>query len=275
MRLIPGRVLPIVSLFSTLGRLCRRKSWRNVSAVPYNAGSGVSLQLSHFREIPPKYFWPSLSTEYVTEFWGQTDTSEVRFDITDTQTHRPNYSNPRCGYAPWVNNFNSAGCNEGYFREQWGVLHARSCDSDSDGTVMVACCRCNRDGICKNCAYVKENRTCTNCLPSRRGKCSNTKQLVASTSAPVQTPTSDRNLPFHVAVADATSNAPTPSNIDIHTLSHTLSATGRVETLMYKSQGRLQRSLHSPRVSYMQAMLFVRPPITRRPASRVPSHCSQ
>ena len=70
----------------------------------------------------------------------------------------------------------------------------------------------------------KGKRTCTNCLPSRRGKCSNTKQLVASTSAP---PTSGRNLPSHVAVADATPNTSTPSNIDIHTLSHTLSAAGQ------------------------------------------------
>ena len=54
---IPGRVEPIVSLFRILaiGRLCRRKSAQNVTAVPYNAGSGASLQRSGFREIPTNF----------------------------------------------------------------------------------------------------------------------------------------------------------------------------------------------------------------------------
>ena len=35
------------------------------------------------------------------------------------------------------------------------------------------CCRCNASGRCKNCMCVKDGQPCTNCLPSRRGTCSN------------------------------------------------------------------------------------------------------
>ena len=43
-----------------------------------------------------------MPAEYRTAFAGQTDSPEVRFDLTDTQTHRPNYSNPHCACAPRV-----------------------------------------------------------------------------------------------------------------------------------------------------------------------------
>ena len=39
---------------------------------------------------------------------------------------------------------------------------------------MVQCCRCNRTGLCRGCACVKAGRKCINCLPSKRGSCSNT-----------------------------------------------------------------------------------------------------
>ena len=39
----------------------------------------------------------------MTAFSGQTDAPEVRCDLTDRQTDRPNYSNPRCACAPRVN----------------------------------------------------------------------------------------------------------------------------------------------------------------------------
>ena len=45
---------------------------------------------------------------------------------------------------------------------------------------LTVCCRCNAGGKCKSCACVKARRPCTNCLPTRRGHCSNTKQLPAS-----------------------------------------------------------------------------------------------
>ena len=48
---IPG----IVSLFRTIGRLCCQKVCaRNVAAEPYNAGSGVYLQRSGFKDTPQK-----------------------------------------------------------------------------------------------------------------------------------------------------------------------------------------------------------------------------
>ena len=67
-----------------------------------NGGSAGSLQRSGFRENPTN-FLPSLPAEYVTAFSGRTDAPEVRCDLTDTQTDRPNYSNPRCACAPRVN----------------------------------------------------------------------------------------------------------------------------------------------------------------------------
>ena len=55
--------------------------------------SAGSLQRRGFRE-KLTIFLPLLPAEYVTGFSGRTDPPEVRFDLTDTQTDRPNYSNP-------------------------------------------------------------------------------------------------------------------------------------------------------------------------------------
>ncbi len=38
---------------------------------------------------------------------------------------------------------------------------------------MPCCCRCNRTGKCRNCQCAKLERSCTNCLPLRLGKCEN------------------------------------------------------------------------------------------------------
>ena len=58
-------------------------------------------------EKSPQIFRPPLPVEYVTVFSGRTDAPGVRCDLTDrhtdTHTHRPNYSNPRCACAPRVN----------------------------------------------------------------------------------------------------------------------------------------------------------------------------
>ena len=56
---------------------------------------------------------------------------------------------------------------------------------------MAVCCRCNGGGRCRNCACVKAGRTCTTCLPARRGHCSNMKLPPAPESASVQLPTSN------------------------------------------------------------------------------------
>ena len=60
---------------------------------------------------------------------------------------------------------------------------------------MVACCRCSGAGICRNCACVKAGKTCTTCLPGRRGHCLNMKQSSAPESAPVQPPTPNTQPP--------------------------------------------------------------------------------
>ena len=36
-----------------------------------------------------------------------------------------------------------------------------------------ACCRCNRNGRCRNCACCKGHRRCVSCLPGRLGRCEN------------------------------------------------------------------------------------------------------
>ena len=57
-------------------------------------------------EKTPQMVWPLLPVEYVTSISGPTDAPEVRCGLTDgqTDTHRPDYSNPRCACTPRVNN---------------------------------------------------------------------------------------------------------------------------------------------------------------------------
>ena len=64
---------------------------------------------------------------------------------------------------------------------------------------------------------VKEKRTCTTCLPFRRGKCLNTKQQAASTT-PAQPATSDQNLPTQITAADVISSGSTTASSDMDTL---------------------------------------------------------
>ena len=54
----------------------------------------------------------------------------------------------------------------------------------------VQCCRCNRTGLCRGCAYVNAGRKCINCLPSKRGSCSNTS--VPSQPPPLTPPVTTR-----------------------------------------------------------------------------------
>lgn len=44
---------------------------------------------------------------------------------------------------------------------------------------MTLCRRCNAGGKCRNCVCVKNKRQCRNCLPSRKGCCSNMVLLPA------------------------------------------------------------------------------------------------
>ena len=52
------------------------------------------------------------------------------------------------------------------------------------------CCRCNRTGQCRGCACVKAGKSCSNCLPSRLGNCSN---VSATTNANTDTNTDTAN----------------------------------------------------------------------------------
>ena len=59
---------------------------------------------------------------------------------------------------------------------------------------MPVCCRCNGSGRCVSCSCIKAGRSCTDCLPSRNGRCSNAPSptpVSAPTSTPVSAPTSD------------------------------------------------------------------------------------
>ncbi len=38
---------------------------------------------------------------------------------------------------------------------------------------IMVCCKCNRTGLCRNCACVKAKRNCSDCLPKRQGNCGN------------------------------------------------------------------------------------------------------
>ena len=42
------------------------------------------------------------------------------------------------------------------------------------------CCRCNGNGHCKGCQCARSGRICTNCTPSRNGKCENLSRATAS-----------------------------------------------------------------------------------------------
>ncbi len=48
---------------------------------------------------------------------------------------------------------------------------------------MPVCCRCNGSGRCKGCTCKKNGRACTNCLPYRRGQCSNLGSTTQNTES--------------------------------------------------------------------------------------------
>ena len=50
---------------------------------------------------------------------------------------------------------------------------------------MVACCKCNRTGLCRSCACVKARRLCESCLPSKLGNCANTSTAISQVTAPL------------------------------------------------------------------------------------------
>ena len=84
------------------------------------------------------------------------------------------------------------------------------------------CCKCNRTGLCRNCACVKAGKRCNTCLPSRLGHCANsTHNYGASLSqAPVtnaattttarMTPPSGNGIPQSQPPGTSTTTSDTP-----------------------------------------------------------------
>ena len=62
---------------------------------------------------------------------------------------------------------------------------------------MTLCCRCNVEGKGKNCVCVKSKKRCSNCLPSRKGSCSNTKRDPAPTGPSEAEPPDPPDIPVH------------------------------------------------------------------------------
>ena len=78
------------------------------------------------------------------------------------------------------------------------------------------CCRCNASGSCKNCSCRKANRECSNCLPHRRGHCTN----APCQAVPLPANTSIRNI-ANTQTAPTASTEPvfTPQHQHVHNFS--------------------------------------------------------
>ena len=59
---------------------------------------------------------------------------------------------------------------------------------------MPIYCRCNGSGSCKNCSCKKASRSCSDCLPRRRGRCTNSDQQLSRPSTD-STPVPGQTLP--------------------------------------------------------------------------------
>ena len=59
---------------------------------------------------------------------------------------------------------------------------------------MPICCRCNGSGSCKKCSCKKAKRSCSDCLPHRRGHCTNSDQQLSRPSTD-STPVPGQTLP--------------------------------------------------------------------------------
>ncbi len=108
---------------------------------------------------------------------------------------------------------------------------------------MVVCCQCNRDGKCKNCACVKAGRSCTTCLPLRRGHCSNTKQPSASAISQIsQVPpfTTNSLLPATDPTVNTTTSSTTlPATFSEPTVAPILSASSNTPSNAHLPSPRL------------------------------------
>ena len=51
---------------------------------------------------------------------------------------------------------------------------------------MPVCCKCNSSGLCKKCSCTKAGRFCTDCLPSRTGRCQNSSGPVGDANTSVR-----------------------------------------------------------------------------------------
>ena len=72
----------------------------------------------------------------------------------------------------------------------------------------MACCKCNRSGLCKGCACVKAGNSCTNCLPSKQGTCWNTSTAASTAASTASISTSSSSSSQY-----ATTTPPTPATL--------------------------------------------------------------
>ena len=71
---------------------------------------------------------------------------------------------------------------------------------------MPVCCKCNNSGLCKKCSCKKAGRFCTDCLPSRTGRCQNSSGPVGDANTSVRdADTSVHDAAFTVASVPDTS----------------------------------------------------------------------
>ena len=84
---------------------------------------------------------------------------------------------------------------------------------------MPQCCRCNAGGKCVNCVCVRSRRQCSNCLPSRKGCCSNMKlspalqPLVTAQVLPALSVQGQPSLPTSANPSEPSAAAPSEAAI--------------------------------------------------------------
>ena len=94
------------------------------------------------------------------------------------------------------------------------------------------CCRCNASGCCKNCSCKKSKKVCSNCQPSRLGKCVNEQQPNACTDVQATMTTSPSCSHTNCCMLETAS--------EITTTGHT----GSTEETDLTSNNRLQAAQH-------------------------------
>ena len=69
----------------------------------------------------------------------------------------------------------------------------------------MACCRCNRSGICRNCSCAREGKACISCLPKRLGQCKNIQPDTNAGRGQSSTNQTTRRISQDLQTVDSTS----------------------------------------------------------------------